>query len=274
MLDRRLLSVNITISGIATAPANNPAVGTQYIVAANPTGDFANATAGSIATYDGSRWVFTAPRADTPEVLNITTSEILKYNGTEWETVTAIRSITPVIDILPTGDTLPATASVGDQFLNINDAKLYTATEENTWDAGVATSDGDRYASSTDHKIYENDDNELKGVTIVDGTIFLNRADNYIYVYDNNAFIRASADPEIVTEIHSLTSAEVTAKSFNLSTNVRAGQEDNTLLFVCGVSHPAGTAFSVVGNVVSWENKTLDAIGLLEGDELVIQFIK
>ncbi len=49
LFDRRVLDVSITIQGIANEPAENPAVGTQYIVGETPTGAFASATANKIA---------------------------------------------------------------------------------------------------------------------------------------------------------------------------------------------------------------------------------
>lgn len=75
------------------------------------------------------------------------------------------------------------------------------------------------------------------------------------------------------TETHSLTKSEASAKSFTLSQSVAEGQEDNVLLFISGVAQIAGTDFSVSGNSISWSDKALDNIKLVEGDVFLIHYI-
>lgn len=282
MLDRRFLSISLIIQAIANSPAANPVVGTQYIVGANPAGDFAGATANSIARFDGTAWKFTAPKAGSLEVFNADTYEILSYDGSKWTAVAYLRSdeaeyIDPVNAIVASGTSLPASAAKGDLFLNTADAKLYTATAADTWDAGVLTKNGDRYASSTDFNIYWSNGSEVSAVRIINGNMFFNKADNCIYIYDQSAgaYVRVGGGAsETATDIHSLTAAEVTAKSFTLTDSVKSGYEDKVLLFVSGVAQTAGVDFSASGNTISWDNKGLDSLGLVEGDTFIVHYIK
>ncbi len=282
MLDRRFLSVSLVVQAIANAPADNPVVGTQYIVGSNPSGDFAQATANSIARFNGLAWKFTAPKAGSLEVFNIETYEILSFDGSKWNSVAYLRSdeaeyIAPVNAIVASGTTLPASANEGDLFLNTSDAKIYTATAADTWNAGVLSSNGDRYASSTDFNIYWSNGSEVSAVRIVNGNMFFNKADNCIYIYDQSAgaYVRVGGGAsETVTDIHSLTAAEVTAKSFTLTNSIKTGYEANVLLFVSGVAQTVGVDFTASGNIISWDNKALDFLGLVEGDTFIVHYIK
>ena len=209
------------------------------------------------------------------------------YNGTDFvavgggsSTPAASEVIAPVLGIVATGTDLPATAATGDKFLKTDDAKLYTATAANTWNAGVATANGDRYASSTDHKIYESDGSAITASDVPDGGIFLNKADLYVYVYDSKvgAFTKASADEitvnETVVEYHTLTALEATAKSFTLTNNIMSGKENNVLLSVCGITQIYNTDYSASGNTITWDSKGLEDVGLRAGDVFVIHYIK
>lgn len=277
-LDRRFLDVSLNVKGIANEPAASPVAGTQYIVGASPTGAFSSASANDLARYDGSKWKFTRPGTGQMEVLNLETAEVLGWNGTEWTILARIRGENPVLDVVATGTALPATAEEGDKFLNTSDGKVYAATAENTWDSGTATSSGDRYASSTDAKIYENRAGVIVSTSLADGTLFLSKADGSPYGYDSatNSLVKMGGEigVEIVTESHVLTAAEATAKSFNLSYDVAAGKETSVLLAVCGVTQTAGTDFTVSGKVVSWTDKGLADVDLAAGDTFVIQYQK
>ena len=97
MIDRRLLELNLTVLGIANTPSENPTAGTQYIVGETPSGAFAGATTNSIASYDGSTWKFSLPKVGQLEVFNSATSELLRFNGIAWVTVTTIGSSNNII---------------------------------------------------------------------------------------------------------------------------------------------------------------------------------
>ena len=262
--DRRFLIVNLTIAGIANEPAANPVEGTQYIVGSEGTGAFADAAANSIARYDGTSWTFTAPKVGALEVLNEATGEILRYTGTAWEPITILgdKFVAPVLDIVPSGDTLPASAEEGDKFLNTDDAKIYTATAEDTWDSGTALSEGDRYASSTDFQIYTYEDDALVEEAIVDNALFVNKADNCIYVYDTeaNAITRTGAPQKDTTtvEAHTAVAADITNKSFTLTNSIKAGHESEVILFLGGVALTEGKDFTASGNTISWTGKTIE----------------
>ena len=277
-LDRRFVSISARVEKVANQPSatGTPVNGTQYIVGSSPTGAFASASANDLARYDGSKWKFTKPDTGHLEVLNLDTIEILGWNGTEWAVLARLRGENPVLDVVATGTTLPATADEGDKFLNTSSGKLYTATASDTWDTGMAASDGDRYASLTDAKIYENRDGAFTAVSLADGTLFLSKADNSPYGYDTDTdrLIRLGGGSNIVTESHVLTAEEATAKSFNLSTAVATGKENAVLLSVCGVVQVAGTDFAVSGKAVSWTGKGLDDIDLATGDTFVVCYTK
>ena len=74
--------------------------------------------------------------------------------------------------------------------------------------------------------------------------------------------------------MHSLTAAEVTAKSFTLTNSIKSGEESNVLLFVSGVAQAAGTDFTASGSSISWNSKGLDSIGLIAGDTFIVHYVK
>ena len=275
-VDRRFLDVGMTVLGIANTPSNTPSAGDQYIVGSAGTGAFEGIAVNSVARFDGTQWKFSAPRAGSMEALDASAGTIIRYNGTAWETVADFNSfIAPVIDLVATGDELPAECAQGAVFLNTNDNKLYTAEAEDTWDGGTALTSGDRYASTTDFNAYESDGTNLIGADIKDGGLFLNKADGCIYVYDEDAheFKRNGADVT-VTEMHTLTAGEVSAKEFSLNSEIAAGREGQVILFVGGVSQIAGTDFTASGSTISWDAKGLDDVGLVAGDVFVVHYIK
>ena len=275
-IDRRFLDISLTVQGIANTPAENPAAGDQYIVGAEGSGAFAEALPNSIARFDGENWKFSAPRAGFMEALDASNDTILRYDGTDWVVVAEFNSlIAPVLDILQSGSTLPATCAAGETFLNTADNKLYSAESEDVWDSGTSITANSRYASATDFKIYESDGENLVGSDISDGGMFLNKSDNCIYVYDAaaHAFKRNGADVS-VTEIHTLTAEELTAKSFHLNNSIAAGREGQVVVFIGGVSQVVGIDFTASTNTISWTGKVLDTVGLVAGDVFVVQYIK
>ena len=84
MLDRRFFDVNLVVQGIANSPAENPSIGTQYIVGESPAGAFNGAKANQLARWNGSKWIFITPKNGGLEVFNVETKEILNFNGTAW----------------------------------------------------------------------------------------------------------------------------------------------------------------------------------------------
>ncbi|MBQ9565197.1 MAG: DUF2793 domain-containing protein [Synergistaceae bacterium] len=277
-MDRRFVSINTRVEKIANSPSATatPVNGTQYIVGSNPTGAFAsaNANANDLARYDGSKWKFTRPGTGQLEVLNMDTLEILGWNGTEWAVLARLRGENPVLDVVVTGTTLPASAEEGDRFLNTSNGKLYTATAQDAWDSGTTTNSGDRYASLSDAKIHENRDGTFIATPLADGTLFLSKADSSPYGYDadTDRIIKLGGESSTVTESHVLTAGEVAAKTFNLSSAVATGKENAVLLSACGVVQVAGTDFAVSGKAVSWTGKGLAEVDLAAGDVFVVSY--
>lgn len=276
--DRRFINAKLSIKGIINTPPTNVVAGDQFIVGANPTGAFENAVVNSIAVYNGTSWKFIPPNANNLEVLNLETSEILSWNGSAWVALVSIeKRRNPVLNIVATGSSLPANAEQGEKFLNTDDGRIYTATDADTWDDGVATVDGDSYVSLTDKKLYVNSDGELSAENIPDGSVFLNKSDGLLWYYNATAndFVKLSI-PEVhtsTTEIHVLTAAEANAKSFNLAHSIASGEENNILLAVCGIIQVAGIDFVANGNSISWNNKELENLGLIEGDIFTIHYL-
>lgn len=97
LLDRRFLNISIIIQAIANEPDDNPTEGTQYIVGADPSGAFADASVNSIARFDGSIWTFSAPKAGTLEVLNLSNGQFLSFDGENWNSAFALGSDSPLL---------------------------------------------------------------------------------------------------------------------------------------------------------------------------------
>ena len=278
LIDRRFLNISLAVLGIANEPAANPTAGSQYIVGSAGTGAFSGVAPNSIARFNGSAWEFITPKLGELEVLNLQTLEILRFDGSSWDVIAALSAapIPPVLAIIPTGDTLPASAVSGDVFLNISDAKIYTATDTDSWNDGILTADGDRYASLSDFKVYQSDGQALSVSTIHDGAIFFNKQNNSLFVFDavSQSFVKAGASLEAFTEAHSITAAEAFAKSFSLTYSIASGQENNIICSVSGIMQIPNVDFSASGQSISWNGKGLDTIGLEEGDTFIIHYIK
>ena len=194
------------------------------------------------------------------------------------------KTVEPVAMIVSIGNTLPSVADhQGQKFLNTSDKKIYTSSDvgSNKWGTGVALTGGvKRYASlSNPGAIYKWDGTNLLYVShLCHGEIFFNDDDCCEYVYTTTDNTYRKITPQIsttktVTETHILTSAEITAKKFTLSNTVATGEETNALCFVQGVAQAAGVAFSLSGNELSWNGKTLDG-NLTAGDVFIVSYQK
>ena len=280
MLDRRFLDISLIVNGIVNEPDAIPTTGTQYIVGPMPRGVFENAAQNSIARYDGSDWSFISPRTGKfeTEVLNASTGEILQFNGSAWKVISSL-SIPPVLDIVSTGSTKPDNPNAGDKFINTTDNCLYIFYDDGTSSRGELQN-GDRYASSTDKKIYTSNGTYLTAKALYNGAGFLNKADHSYYVYDSfsNDFIKITSSSSgntsasLITENHTLTASEATAKSFSLANSIVTGQENNTLLFISGLAQIADIDFTASGNSISWNGKALENIKPVAGDVFIIQY--
>ena len=217
----------------------------------------------------------------------------INVSGAGGTAAASYEPVAPVLAIVKTGTALPATAVMDDLFLNTSTTKLYTATAINTWNNGVNTSSGSRYASASDFKIYQNNGSGFSVLNIPDGDLFLNKYDNSVYAYDASipAFIKVSggspsgssspsSSSSFITEFHTLTEQEAAQRYFVLSYAVAAGQERNVLLFVSGIAQTPGVDFTVDGDE-EYSNKLIDwsigndtNINLTEGDTFLIHYVK
>ena len=314
-LDRRFLNVRLRVEGIANNSADT-VNGRQFIVGTAPTGNFATAAANDIASYDGykNRWNFYKPQEDNIEIFNIEAGKWQYWNGTAWTNIVmAFNSefyAEPVISLIATGNTNPATAAVGDKFLNLTTGLVHTATDVNTWNAGVATNNNDRYASCTDAKIYTKNNGTFTGVLLVNGTTFIAKDTDKLYCYDadGGALSIVGGDATIpdatytekgkvsisqtgglkvvsgalslshrtVTRVHTLTAEDVTAKSFNMPLLVVEGTEASVAASVGGVAQVPTVDFVVTQgtgvSVLSWTGLGLANIALEAGDVFVLTY--
>ena len=292
-LNRRFLDISLIVLGVANAPASTSTLvnGMQYIVGDAPSGVFAGATPGSIARYDGynKKWAFIKPSVGKFEILDLSTKTIKAWTDDGWATQVDLtgtassvagEAIKPVLLIVKTGYNLPAEAEKGDFFLSLRDAGLYTAIDKDTWDDGLGVNIGTRYASSTDRRIYERDEDGFKVETIPDGGVFLNRADDCIYAHDAvyQVLIKVGGDglngavETVMTEKYTLTDPDIRIKSFMLSKPVPEGKEDSVIIFFGGLAWISGRDFEVVAQAVSWWDKGFERLNLEAGDELVISY--
>lgn len=173
---RRFIDARLCIDGIATTAPDTPVVGTQYLIGASATGDFAGKD-GNIAYYSAKGWKFTAPAVGQLEVFNLADLKFYRYEATGWVAydVASSRVLDPVLAMVASGDEadLPETASVGDKFIAVDSGKVFTATAEDTWNAGDASTVGDRYASKTDAKIYTSTGATFTGEVVPDTVMFV-----------------------------------------------------------------------------------------------------
>ena len=147
MLDRRFIDANLIINGFVNSPPDNPAYGAQYIVGTDPDGDFKNASPNYIARYNGSEWLFYAPRADGLELINAATGEILKYDNTSesWKVAASFSSsLVPCTEI----HTLTAQEATAKSFSLSNN--IATGQENNIqlFVSGIAQAVGVDFAAS------------------------------------------------------------------------------------------------------------------------------
>ena len=320
-VDRRFLDVRLCVRGKVNEPTETKP-GIQYIVGSAPTGAFAGAHENDIAVRDGyaAKWKFYTPQQDQIEVMNLESGKWERWNGTAWEAFADIGGgggvpgsnmfLDPVLDVVTTGTSLPGTATAGEKFLNTATGKFHTATGTDTWDAGTDTNDGDRYASSTDAKIYERTAGTFAGTTPNDGALFISKATDRLYCYDGGtASIRqigsdatvpdatytekgkvvidqaggmkveggkVSVIRRTVTFKHALTSEEVTKKAFDLPKKVCAGMEGQVAVAVGGVVQTPGDDFEVIDgggkSTLQWTGKGLADIPLVENDVFVLTY--
>ncbi len=217
-------------------------------------------------------------------------NSIKKITASETDN-TLYSPLPPVTDIVEgyylTETEAPAATAAGIKILwgkGKIDTSTKAMTEATQWSNGSYRANtnapqGDIYVSKSDHKVYISQGTSYyfaQGRELRNGEMFLNKADNYIYLYDaaSNNFIRINDPNDRIpqTETHTVTANEVTAKNFTLSNSVATGQETNILCFVNGLAQAAGVAFAVSDNVLSWQNMTLDGT-ITEGDIVIVQYI-
>lgn len=100
-IDRRGLYVRLTVKGVASDVPEGVTLyeGLQYIVGADPTGAFASATAGQIAEYNGTKWVFSDPKTWRMEVFDEAANAIKRWDGSAWVNVAELVAKADISDM-------------------------------------------------------------------------------------------------------------------------------------------------------------------------------
>ena len=91
-------------------------------------------------------------------------------------------------------------SAVGEKYIYFetynSSAYLYTAISSDEWNNGVAVQVGERYASLTNHKIYQFRQGRYDGEIAADqfdipvGVPFFNQADNCLYFFTGSGFVK------------------------------------------------------------------------------------
>lgn len=79
--------VALSVLGTANDQTGTDTAGDRYIVGSSPAGEFAAATAGDIAVYDGSVWAFYTPAVGWLLVDAGSSNSLLKWTGSAWNLV-------------------------------------------------------------------------------------------------------------------------------------------------------------------------------------------
>ena len=308
-MNRRFLEVNLRVIGTAN-DSNSTTDGDQFIVGASPAGNFAGAKKNDLAQRVDGAWVFYTPWYDNIEIMNIESGKWERFNGTAWESFASLggeevdlsRHPDPVEAVTLTGTALPATAAVGDTFLDMTTGDFHVATALNVWDAGTATAEGSRYASATDAKLYVKKSGVFVGEVLADGAIFLEKLKDNLYCYDGktSSFARVGGDATIadasytekgkvviaktgglkivdgsvalgramVTQKIVLNAEMASSKEVVLAKHVVAGLENDVTLSACGVMQVPDDDFKIVEFEESGTKKSRLYWGWLGLDEI------
>ena len=255
-----------------------------------------NVPINSLVYSDGTRFF---PFSPTENQRYIFTSGIFgdeigiyQFVGSKWYFIQYLDLLIPPVDEIVkdrNGITPPTTNrdndpfAVGDKYFNYAQLKVFTVnnisnSNKITWDTGRSIADNDHYVIITKNlDVYEyikndGENSRLNTIYTSSGTTFFSKEDGKMYVVLDTGFVAVGGSgSHLKAETHTLTAAEITSKSFELSKSVAIGEENNILCFVAGVIQPVGTAFTVSGNTVSWDEKTLDGT-LSAGDSFIIQY--
>ena len=87
--------------------------------------------------------------------------------------------------------------------------------------------------------------------------------------YINNIYIH-----ETITEIHTISDADIAAKGFTLQNRIASGEESNVMLSINRLLMIYGIDFTASENYITWASMGLDEVGLFAGDIVVVRYIK
>ena len=301
-VDRRFVNLRFTIDGIVAAPTGSEATGAQYLVAAEPTsGGAFEGKAGQIAYKTADGWKFIANFVGESEVIDLTTGLVYHFNGTSWveydiasanvKTIVDPRIQVSVDDVLAAvvadAASLPDASTLDDgaKVLVTGENKIYTV-DSGAFNSGVAIANGARYAfadSAAHGYIYEGTDGEAVATELTDGVIFINKANEDLYTYDESTHTLINVTdigsrPEYrrhsIVVTHALTAAEITALSFALPK--LAVIDLGVSASVNGVAQVSGVDFEVTNSngasTFSWDALGMAALDLQEGDYVVVSY--
>ena len=79
---------------------------------------------------------------------------------------------------------------------------------------------------------------------------------------------------ETVTEIRTLSDADIAAKGFTLQNSIASSEESNVMLSMNRLLMIYGIDFTASENYITWASMGLDEVGLFAGDIVVVRYIK
>ena len=278
---------------------SSPATGAKYLcLYESDTAHF-----NKIAQYNGSTWEYFTPEAGTI-VADKSASPYAEYKftGSAWEKeLDSLYGIVMVDELAidatngsPNAFSVNSGYKIGNKQFLYDNGKIYTAIGVDSsnyllWDDGQlpTTTVGESVLiySADDKIIYkftknsgDTDTIEQSISNVADGTIIFVKGTGTFYEVTNTGIkVKAYGGSSsgggsgVTTETHTLTSSEVSSKSFTLSNSVSVANASNAICFVNGLAQAAGTAFSISDTTFGWNEKTLDGV-LQEGDVLIVQY--
>lgn len=175
--------------------------------------------------------------------------------------------IAPILDIVPVGSDMPNYPSAkGEKYIysqgtDSTNAYFYIAPDKSNWGDGRQIQLGERYASLNNHRIYEFQDSNKPTfpVAIPVGVPFLNKADNEIYVFDGEEFVKACGTQQnnyapIIAPVMDIVLITDSAPSSPSSTN------DKYIFYVPSHNGARGWLYTAKDSS-SWDDGSLIPVG-------------
>lgn len=223
-------------------------------------------------------------------VLSKATGAVYRHDGTKYVPVSSegVIFVDNVVNLYYKGNSDDSKISVkGKKFISFSGSgysvgTLYTSKGGNNTADEQSVETNSVFASIEDGYLVSYDGSNWNlHLVPYEGCVIVSKADNSMYIKDGATKklvavgnSGSSGGSGLTNEVFTLTSDNISNKSLSLSGNIASGAESSVLCFVGGSAHFAGTDFTASGDSISWNGKTLDTVGLKEGDTVVVQYMK